>query len=139
MTDEPKTDTKADEPLLDANGMPTRRGWRVIGAALRREMPSKKRPGRGGTFDYITARQVAERLDSVVGPGNWSTAFRVLNTDEHVVECTLTVFGVQRADVGYSNNPDSDNEPEPFKAAYSDAFKRAAVQFGVGRWLYKDT
>jgi Rad52/22 family double-strand break repair protein len=54
-----------------------------------------------------------------------------------VVECTLTVCGARRADVGYSNAPDSEDEIEPAKAAYSDALKRAAVGFGVGRWLYE--
>ena len=42
-----------------------------------------------------------------------------------------------KADVGYPNDADNDPEDEPLKAAYSDAFKRAAVQFGIGRWLYQ--
>ena len=70
------------------------------------------------------------------GPANWSTSFRVLSHEPWVVECTLTVCGACRADVGYSNAPDSEDETEPAKAAYSDALKRAAVGFGVGRWLY---
>ena len=106
-------------------------------------MPARQRKGPGGrSFDYITARQVADRLDKVIGPGNWATSFRVLSVQDHAVECMLSVFGISKADVGYSNNPDSpdsENESEPLKAAYSDAFKRAAVQWGMGRWLYADT
>lgn len=96
----------------------------------------RTRQGRGGTFTYVTARDVADRLDAVVGPGAWSTCFRVVDPADHAVECTLTIHGVARADVGYPNNPDDDREQEKLKAAYSDAFKRAAVQWGVGRYLY---
>jgi hypothetical protein len=89
-------------------------------------------------LSYITARDVQNRLDGVVGPGNWSTSFRVLSHEPWVVECTLTVCGACRADVGYSNAPDSEDEMEPAKAAWSDALKRAAVQWGIGRWLYEE-
>lgn len=126
------------EPLADAEGKPTNRGWRKIGEMLRKPMQTKSRPGRGGNFEYITARQVQDRLDAVIGPGNWQSRFFVVDASGPAVECTITVFGVPKADVGYSNNPDAEHESEPLKAAYSDAFKRAAVQWGVGRFLYGD-
>jgi Rad52/22 family double-strand break repair protein len=125
------------DSLTDAEGRPTPRGWRKIGELLRKPIPAKQRKGPGGrTLAYITARDVQNRLDAVVGPGNWSTRFRVLGRDPWVIECTLTVCGSSRADVGYSNAPDAEDEAEPAKAAYSDALKRAAVGFGIGRWLY---
>lgn len=131
--------SKPKEPLMDAGGRPTPAGWRKIGDLFQKPMPSKERKGAGGrVFDYITARQVQDRLDKVVGPGNWTTTFRVLDLEARVVECMLTVCGVYKTDVGYSNAPDSEHESEPLKAAYSDAFKRAAVQFGIGRFLYED-
>ena len=126
------------EPLINADGSPTPRGWRKIGELLRKPMQARQRKGPAGRMlSYITARDVQNRLDGVVGPGNWSTGFRVLSQDPWVVECRLTVCGASRADVGYSNAPDSEDETEPAKAAYSDALKRAAVGFGVGRWLYE--
>ncbi|MBV9543597.1 MAG: hypothetical protein JOY61_04405 [Chloroflexi bacterium] len=129
--------TVSPEPLINADGSPTPRGWRKIGELLRKPMPARQRKGPGGRIlSYITARDVQNRLDGVLGPGNWSTSFRVLSQEPWVVECTLTVCGASRADVGYSNAPDSEDETEPAKAAYSDAVKRAAVGFGVGRWLY---
>lgn len=82
---------------------------------------------------YVDARAVQDRLDSVVGPENWSDDYRVLGTQsgsfgaEIVVECRLTVLGVTKSDVGVG---------EDHKSAYSDAFKRAAVKFGIGRFLY---
>jgi Rad52/22 family double-strand break repair protein len=123
--------------LVDEFGAPTKEGWRKIGHLFQVPLTTRQRKGPGGrSFDYITARQVADRLDKVIGPGNWATSFRVLSVQEHTVECTLTVFGISKADVGYSNNPDSENESEPLKAAYSDALKRAAVHWGIGRWLH---
>ena len=53
-----------------------------------------------------------------------------------MVECQLTIFGVTKADVGYAKAPDSDDEAEPAKAAWSDSLKRAAVQWGVARYLH---
>jgi hypothetical protein len=68
-----------------------------------------------------------ERLDEVV-EGQWTDFYSIgINGG---VECRLTVCGVTRSDVGTAD----DNEKE--KSAYSDAFKRAAVKFGIGRFLY---
>lgn len=137
----------AEARLINEDGTPTKEGWRKIGEVLRQPMPTKQFKGKGGrTFDYVTARQVADRLDKVVGPGNWSTRVRVERADHPVaVLVGLAIFGVWKWDAGYSNNPDADEptdkafEDEPLKAAVSDGFKRAAVQWGIGRWLYQDT
>lgn len=161
----------AKEDLVRPDGTPTPEGWHYISLKLQQPMQTKSRRGRGGReFSYITARNVQDRLDDVVGPGNWSTHYVVLHHDPTknvvVVQCTLTIFGVSKADVGTNNNPDIPEfieardrngeritdpdtgevrmvknpawEDEPFKAAYSDAFKRAGVGWGVGRWLYND-
>lgn len=110
------------------------------GRNLRAPFPEafiKQRAGRGGQrFNYITARDVMDRLDAVVGPSNWSSVYRRVDVETGAVECRLTIYGVTKADVGYPNNPESDQETEKLKAAYSDALKRAAVQWGVGRFLY---
>ncbi|MCA9958311.1 MAG: hypothetical protein KC443_04725 [Anaerolineales bacterium] len=81
---------------------------------------------------YIDARNVMERLDSAVSPANWSDSYRVVEVDgRSSVECTLTVCGVSKTDVGTAGE-----SADPAKAAYSDALKRAAVKFGIGRYLY---
>lgn len=97
----------------------------------------KQRPGRGGmTFSYVDAATVMNRLDDVVGMLNWQTTFKVIDLGGYVVECTLSVRidgeWITKTDAGY---PNSDNDDEPLKSAYSDALKRAAVQFGIGRHL----
>lgn len=132
---------------MNPDGTPTSIGWRKIGEAFRKPMSTRSFKGRGGkTFDYVTARQVQDRLDGTVGPGNWSTEVTVIRADPPVsVMVGLAVFGVWKWDAGYSNNPDKIDpddkatEDEPLKAAVSDGFKRAAVQWGLGRFLYGET
>jgi hypothetical protein len=84
---------------------------------------------------YVDARTVLDRLDEAVGPTGWSDSYEVLtnSTDGEgrrlvEVKCALTVLGVSKEDVG---------EGDSLKAAFSDALKRAAVKFGVGRYLYR--
>ena len=87
----------------------------------------------GLVVSYIDARSVLDRLDEVVGPDGWQDAYEVLADrmvgDTRIVEvrCRLTVLGVTKEDVG---------EGDTLKAAFSDALKRAAVKFGIGRYLY---
>jgi hypothetical protein len=95
----------------------------------------KQRPGRGSmTFSYVDARAVMQRLDDVVTPAGWEFTSSVIpGTD--IVHGRLTVAGFVREDYGY---PNSEKDEEPIKAASSDALKRCAVMFGIGRHLYED-
>lgn len=79
---------------------------------------------------FIDARAVFDRLDEVVGPGNWSTDLE--RVAPGVFICRMTVLGVTRADVGMAGASESEAE----KSGVSDAIKRVAVQFGIGRYLY---
>jgi len=86
---------------------------------------------------YIDARDVMDRLDAVVGVTNWQDAYDFLS-DGSVV-CRLSVrLGAEwitKVDIGgQSEQPD---EGDRRKAATSDALKRAAVKFGIGRFLYR--
>lgn len=85
---------------------------------------------------FIDARIVQDRLDDVVGPSNWKTDYIVLADGS--VECRLSIWvdgeWVGKCDVGSpSEQPDGGDR---LKAAYSDSLKRAAVQWGIGRYLY---
>ncbi len=83
---------------------------------------------------YIDANTVRERLDSVV-PGEWDLALELLPVlpggDEDTQPCSfkarLQILGVIREDVGTGRD---------YKSAATDAFKRAAVRFGIGHELY---
>lgn len=101
----------------------------------------KYAPGTKGMFmAYIDARDVYDRLDAVVGFGCWKRTVKQVNADGSVVGCiAIRLDGdwFEHEDVGYSNNPGESHEKEPLKAAASDAYKRAAVGLGIGRFLYE--
>src|SRR5215207_6903858 len=87
---------------------------------------------------YITARTAMNRLDSVLGPENWWDRYV---PGENSVLCELTIrlpdgSTLTKSDAGgYAGMADSGDDD---KSGYSDAFKRAAVKFGVARYLYRD-
>lgn len=98
----------------------------------------KVRSQAGRQMHYITARTAMNRLDEVLGPANWWDSYV---PTEHSVLCSLTVRlpdgqVITKADAGgYAGMSDPGDDD---KSGYSDAFKRAAVKFGVGRYLYRD-
>lgn len=86
---------------------------------------------------YIDSRDVSERLDLATG-GDWGSEFylpQVQAGSHHSLECALTVCGVTRRDVGTVPVPRQNEDST--KDLYSDAIKRAAVQFGVGSHVYR--
>lgn len=80
---------------------------------------------------YMDARNVMDRLDSVLGPENWQN--RYFDAGRGAV-CELSI----RIDGEWITKADGAGETqiEADKGAFSDAFKRAAVRFGIGRYLY---
>src|SRR5258708_27450649 len=83
------------------------------------------------------ARVIQDRLDDVLGVMGWQDSYECL-PDGSVV-CRLKIrLGdewITKEDVGGpSEQPD---EGDRRKAAFSDALKRAAVKFGIGRYLYR--
>lgn len=83
-----------------------------------------------GWAPYVDARQIQSRLDDVVGPANWETHLDPLGTG--AIICRLTICGITKSDVGEVTR-ESDS---PMKTAASDALKRAAVVWGISRYLY---
>jgi hypothetical protein len=109
------------------------------------KMKPQATSGEGGAMKglvtyYIDSRLVVERLNAVVGPEGWTDSYRLLCEGALApgvgipVECALTILGYTKVDVGQiaPGGPDD----KAWKSAYSDAFKRAAVKFSVGAYLY---
>lgn len=99
--------------------------------------PQSVKDGKALAVAFIDARDVMTRLDEVVGPGGWQSEF--IPVGNNSVECRLKVkIGdewIAKCDVGAtSDQPDAGDK---MKAAYSDALKRAAVQWGIGRSIYQ--
>lgn len=86
---------------------------------------------------YLDARAVQDRLDAVVGAENWSNDVTDLGNGSVACRLSIRLGGewVMKMDVGSaSKQPDAGDR---MKAAFSDAFKRAAIQWGIGRFLYR--
>ena len=91
---------------------------------------------KGIALAYLQARPVMDRLDEVVGPGNWTDTYTpILGANGPIgFICTLSLF-VDGNWVSKSDGADT-SDIEAIKGGISDAFKRAAVKWGVGRYLY---
>jgi hypothetical protein len=86
---------------------------------------------------YVDARAIQDRLDEVLGVMGWQDSYRVLPDGSVMCRLRLRIGDqwITKVDVGgQSEQPDGGDRT---KAAFSDALKRAAVKFGVGRYLYR--
>jgi hypothetical protein len=80
---------------------------------------------------YIDARDVMDRLDQAIGAADWQDRYE-FHGSRTICYLSIRVEGewITKAD----GAGDSDVEAE--KGAISDALKRAAVKWGIGRYLY---
>jgi hypothetical protein len=86
---------------------------------------------------YVDARAIQDRLDEVLGVIGWQDEYECLPDGSVVCRLRLRLGDewITKMDVGGpSVQPD---EGDRRKAAFSDALKRAAVKFGIGRYLYR--
>jgi hypothetical protein len=86
---------------------------------------------------YVDARTIQDRLDEVLGVEGWQDDYEILPDGSVLCRLQLRLGDewVTKVDVGGpSEQPDGGDR---LKAAFSDALKRAAVKFGIGRYLYR--
>lgn len=108
---------------LSAPFDPAKISWRVGS--------TNKEKTRGMALAYIDARDVMARLDEACGPGGWQCRY------PHAGQKTICEIGVKVGDEWvWRADGAGDTDFEAEKGAISDAFKRAAVKWGVGRYLY---
>lgn len=81
---------------------------------------------------YVDARDVAEQLDNIVGPENWTDTFKDVKGS---LFCSIGInvdgVWVHKSDCGVASRTEKE------KGESSDAFKRAAVKWGINRDAYK--
>lgn len=99
--------------------------------------PQAVKGNRALALAYVDVRAVMDRLDAVLGPGDWQDDYTLLSDGS--VACRLSIRvgdrWVTKVDVGgTSEQPDGGDR---MKSAFSDALKRTAVKFGIGRYLYR--
>lgn len=81
---------------------------------------------------YIDARDVMRRLDEACGPEGWEDSY--VETPKGRLICTIRL---RVGDDWVSKSDGAGNtDVEGDKGAISDAFKRCAVKWGIGRYLY---
>jgi hypothetical protein len=80
---------------------------------------------------YVTATVIQDRLDAVVGAENWSVDYLPFGEGSTICRLSIRIGNewVMKADgAGATAN-------EPVKGGISDSFKRAAVAWGIGRYV----
>lgn len=82
---------------------------------------------------YINARAVQDRLDDVCGPNNWRNEYQAGPAGGVLAGISIKVNDEWVTKWDGAGNTDV----ESVKGGLSDALKRAAVQWGIGRYLYK--
>ena len=108
--------------------------WRIGSTnvkKIRRETgDNNARPTKGIPLAYIDARDVYNRLDDAIGPFNWQ--------DKYPFEgcCEISIKDPDTGEWICKSNGAGRTDIEGEKGQYSDAFKRAAVLWGIGRYLY---
>lgn len=102
---------------------PNKVSWRVGSTTA-----DKKR---GMALAYIDARDVMARLDEACGAGGWQDRY------EFHGPRTICYLSIKIGDEWITKADGAgDSDVEAEKGAISDAFKRAAVKWGIGRYLY---
>jgi hypothetical protein len=100
----------------------------------RAQMVVKSRAGNGFgalALAYLNSRDVMDRLDSVCGPENWQCKHYDANGK---MACSI---GINiNGEWIWKSDGAGDTDIEAEKGAFSGALKRAAVQWGIGRYLY---
>lgn len=87
---------------------------------------------RGKVLCYVDARAVMDRLDSVCGPDNWQNTYAIHG---QLAICKLGIR-MPGGEWVWKEDGAGHTDVEGEKGMLSDALKRAAVHFGVGRYLY---
>ena len=103
---------------------------------LKEKMPYKWKPQTCNSYcancvGYIDSRQAQSKLDEVCGGENWQDMYyEVANNLYCSIGIKVGDEWIRKSDCGVESNMDKE------KGQASDAFKRAAVKWGVGRFLY---
>ena len=85
---------------------------------------------------YITNRAIQQRLDDVCGIDGWKNEYTSIPNDKGTL-CGISILFKDRNDWITKWDGAEDTDIEAVKGGLSSAMKRAAVQWGIGRYLYK--
>lgn len=96
----------------------------------------------GIVVPYLDARAIADRLDNVVGQNNWKDSYECWHEMSSEKKqkfsqlCTIYIYDDEKKEwIGKTDGAEN-SDIEPIKGGLSDAFKRAATKWNIGRYLY---
>ncbi|MBP5718540.1 MAG: hypothetical protein J6X53_06125 [Abditibacteriota bacterium] len=93
---------------------------------------------RGLAVPYVTSRAIQDRLDAVVGAQNWRNEFQPWQGGKKGAQiCGISIYVEERTEWITKWDGAENTNIEAVKGGLSDSMKRAAVQWGIGRVLYK--
>jgi len=113
--------------------------WRVMNTT------KNGQPMRGQVVPYADQRAYTDRLNALFTPAGWTRKYSIHTSSNFersqdkkivakvLVSCELTIFGLGSHSATGEEFADDANA---LTAAEAQAFKRAAVCFGLGRYLY---
>jgi hypothetical protein len=87
---------------------------------------------KGLAMAYVTNRAIMDRLDSVCGPGGWRNEYTAGPAGGVLCGLSIRIGSEWVTKWDGAENTDF----ESVKGGLSNAMKRAAVQWGIGRYLY---
>ena len=94
---------------------------------------TNKEKTKGLALAYVTNRAIQNRLDDVFGCFGWKNEFREWHGNSQL--CGLSILHEDQWITKWDGADDSATEAT--KGGLSDSMKRAAYQWGIGRYLYK--
>ncbi len=113
--------------------------WRVTNTT------KNQQPARGQVIPYADQRAYTDRLNALFTPAGWTRKYTIHTSANFersqdktivakvLVSCELTIFGLGSHS---ATGEEFADDPNALTAAEAQAFKRAAVCFGLGRYLY---
>lgn len=106
--------------------------WRIL--------RTSKDKTQGVAAAYVDSRAIQRRLDAVVGRENWQNHFNTVagkdnSSTTHI--CEISIFYSERNEWITKSNGAGNTDFEAVKGGLSNAFKRAASMWGIGRYLYE--
>lgn len=87
---------------------------------------------KGIALAYIDSRAVQDRLDDIIGAENWQDEYQFGKTGEIICKIGIKIEN----EWVWKSDGAGQTDFEAEKGGLSDAFKRAAVKWGIGRYLY---
>ncbi len=89
---------------------------------------------KGLALAYVTNRAIQNRLDEVFTPFGWQNQYREWKGTSQI--CGISAWNDKKNEWITKWDGADDSQTEAIKGGLSDSMKRAAYQWGIGRYLY---